>query len=172
MALSNWQIISVVLIALTTVAAFTIPRLITDVFPWRMLRKQKNANLSPLTKSFKGKTIMITGANGAYGSRAAKIIADLGVERLILADVRDCGGVKQSIEAEITSKNNPDIQVWHVDMMNYGSCQEFARKARALKSLDGILMAAGILSFKRKESPEGWETSKYQSQTPRIRTKE
>jgi NAD(P)-dependent dehydrogenase (short-subunit alcohol dehydrogenase family) len=101
---------------------------------------------------------LITGANGAFGSKAAKIIADLGVERLILADVRDCTAVKQQIEAETTATNKPDIQVWHVDMMSYQSCQEFAKKARALKSLDGVLLAAGILSFKRQESPEGWET--------------
>jgi NAD(P)-dependent dehydrogenase (short-subunit alcohol dehydrogenase family) len=101
---------------------------------------------------------LITGANGAFGSRAAKMIADLGVERLILADVRDCTGVKQHIEAETTATNKPDIQVWHVDMMSYQSCREFAKRARALKSLDGVLLVAGILSFKRQESPEGWET--------------
>jgi NAD(P)-dependent dehydrogenase (short-subunit alcohol dehydrogenase family) len=127
-----------------------------------MLRKQKNARLAAPSKSFKGKTILITGANGAFGSRAAKMIADLGVETLILADVKDCTAVKEKIEAETTATNKPDIQVWHVDMMSFQNCQEFAKKARALKSLDGVLLVAGILAFKRQESPEGWETCKYQ----------
>jgi hypothetical protein len=158
MPLPNWQIVGAIIAILVGIIALALPLLLAEIFPWWMLRKQKNAKLSAPTKSFKGKTILITGANGAFGSRAAKMIADLGVETLILADVRDCTGVKQYIEAETTATNKPDIQVWHVDMMSYQSCQEFAKKARALKSLDGVLLAAGILSFKRQESPEGWET--------------
>jgi hypothetical protein len=158
MALPNWQIAGAAVAILVSIIALALPLILAEVFPWQMLRKQKNAKLAAPTKSFKGKTILITGANGAFGSRAAKKIADLGVERLILADVRDCTGVKQLIEAETTAMNKPDIQVWHVDMMSYKSCQEFAKKARELKSLDGVLLTAGILSFKRQESPEGWET--------------
>jgi hypothetical protein len=158
MPLPNWQIVGAVITILASIIALALRLLLAEIFPWRMLRKQKNAKLSAPTKSFEGKTVLITGANGAFGSRAAKMIADLNVERLILADVRDCTGVKQRIEAETTATNKPDIQVWHVDMMSYQSCQEFAKRARALKSLDGVLLAAGILSFKREESPEGWET--------------
>jgi NADPH:quinone reductase-like Zn-dependent oxidoreductase len=163
MPLPNWQIIGAVITVLVTIIALALRLVLAEVFPWWMLRKQKNAKLSPPAKSFKGKTILITGANGAFGSRAAKMIANLGVETLILADVRDCTGVKQQIEAETTATNKPDIQVWQVDMMSYPSCQEFAKKARKLKSLDGVLLVAGILSFKRQESPEGWETSQYQN---------
>ena len=163
MAPPNWPIVGAIIAVLVSLLAVAVNYVLAEVFPWRMLRKQKNAKLAAPTKSFKGKTILITGANGAFGSRAAKMIADLGVERLILADVRDCSGVKQQIEAETIATNKPDIQVWHVDMMSYQSCQEFAKKARALKSLDGALLVAGILSFKRQESPEGWETCKCQT---------
>lgn len=65
----------------------------------------------PPTKSFKGNTVLITGTNGAFGSRAANIIADLDVERLILADVKDCTGAKGRIKAETPATNKPDIQV-------------------------------------------------------------
>lgn len=160
MALSDWQFTANV-VTITAIIITLIYRWIeSEVFPWHMLRKQKLAVLSPPTKSFAGKTVLITGANGAFGSRAAKMIAHLGVETLILADVRDCGDVKRDIEAEM-GKKGPDVRVWHVDMMDYKSCKEFAEKAKQLKSLDGVLLAAGILSFKRKESPEGWETSTY-----------
>jgi len=158
MAPPNWQLIGAVIAIVVSIIALALRHLLAEIFPWWMIRKQKNARLAAPTKSFKGKTILITGANGAFGSRAAKMIADLGVERLILADVRDCTGVKQHIEAETTATNKPDIQVWHVDMMSHQSCREFAKRARALKSLDGVLLVAGILSFKRQESPEGWET--------------
>jgi len=160
--MANWQVTSAVVALVITVITFALRYLVTEIFPWRMLRKQKNARLATPSKSFTGKTILITGANGAFGSRAAKMIADLGVEKLILADVMDCTALKEKIEAETTATNKPDIQAWHVDMMSYESCQEFAKRARALKTLDGVLLVAGILSFKRKESPMGWETCEYQ----------
>ena len=44
--------------------------------------------------------------------------------------------------------------------MSYAGCQTVAKRARdELKSLDHVLMTMGILSFNRRESPEGWETS-------------
>jgi hypothetical protein len=56
--------------------------------------------------------------------------------------------------------------LWQIDMMTFKGCQELAQKARSLKNLDHALLTAGILSFKRKESPEGWETCKSQSHLP------
>ena len=91
------------------------------------------------------------------------MIADLDVETLILADVKDCAAVKQRIEAETKATRKPNIQVWQVDMMSYQSCQAFAKRAQGLKSLDAVLLAAGILSFNRQESPEGWETCQYRN---------
>lgn len=145
---------------LTLVVFFGIPLLLSEVFPWRNLWKQRNAKLTVTTKSYKGKTVLITGANGAFGSRAAKLFADREVETLILVDVKDCAGVKAEIEAgyPATLKTKPNILVWQVDMMSYASCRELGKKARGLKSLDHVLMTAGILSFNRRESPEGWET--------------
>jgi FlaA1/EpsC-like NDP-sugar epimerase len=73
-----------------------------------MLRKQKNAKLTALTKSFKGKIILITGANGAFGFRAAKKIADFSIERFILINVRDYIKIKWFIKTEtiIINKSN------------------------------------------------------------------
>jgi FlaA1/EpsC-like NDP-sugar epimerase len=151
-----WQILAVTVTVIAVSVA--LPLILSEVFPWRNLYRQRNAKLANPTKSFKGKTVLITGANGAFGSRAARIIADLDVETLILADVKDCAGVKQQIEAETKATRKPNVLVWQVDMMSYQSCQAFAKKARELKSLDSVLLAAGILSFNRQESPEGWET--------------
>jgi hypothetical protein len=144
------------------VISFGLPLLLAEFFPWRNLWKQRNAKLTVTAESYKGKTVMITGANGAFGSRAAKLFADRQVETLILVDVKDCAGVKADIEAAypVTLKTKPNILVWQVDMMSYASCQGLAKKVRQLKSLDHVLMTAGILSFARRESPEGWETCK------------
>jgi hypothetical protein len=66
--------------------------------------------------------------------------------------------MKAEILAKSTATNKPNILVWQVDMMSYASCQEFAKKARELKSLDHVLITARILPFNRHESPEGWKT--------------
>jgi NADPH:quinone reductase-like Zn-dependent oxidoreductase len=156
MANYYWPIVAATIAVI--VVSFAVPLLLAEVFPWRNLYKQRNAKLTVTAKSFKGKTVLITGANGAFGSRAAKIIANLNVDTLILVDVKDCADVKAQILADIATTIKPNILVWQVDMMSYASCQTFAKKARELKSLDHVLMTAGILSFNRRVSPEGWET--------------
>lgn len=158
MAHYYWVTVSSIVIA---VVSFGLQFILAEVFPWKKIWRQRKANLTVNTKSYKGRTVLITGANGAFGSRAAKLIAIRDVDTLILLDVKDCAGVRAEIEAECHSmmKIKPTILVWQVDMMSYSSCQEFARKAQQLKSLDHVLLTAGILSFNRCESPEGWESS-------------
>lgn len=138
-----------------------IPRFLAEYFPWQSLYKQRHGRPTVITESYKGRTVLITGANGAFGSRAAKIVAHRDVETLVLVDVKDCGEVKQQIETELSEKNKskPNILVWQADLMTFAGCQELGKKARELKNLDHVLMTAGILSFHRRESPEGWETS-------------
>jgi short chain dehydrogenase len=160
---SYWTLAAVAItIAIVT---FGIPLLLAEVFPWRSLWNQRRGRPTVRTDSYKGRTVLITGANGAFGSRAAKIFAHRDVETLILVDVKDCAGVKEQIEAELTekSKAKPKVLVWQVDVMTFAGCQTLGKKACELKSLDHVLMTAGILSFNRRESPEGWETCKYPS---------
>ena len=150
----------VVLSAVIAVLSFGLPLFLAEYFPWRSLWNQRRGKPVVITKSYKGRTVLITGANGAFGSRAAKIFAHRDVETLILVDVKDCGDVKEQIETELSEmkKKKPKILVWQIDMMSFAGCQELGKKARELKSLDHVLLTAGILSFNRRESPEGWET--------------
>lgn len=160
LAIEKWPFIALALVVVGV--SIGLPMLIAEVFPWKNLYRQRNAKLTVTTKSYKGKTVLITGANGAFGSRAAKLFADREVETLILVDVMDCTRVKAEIEAAYpaTLKKKPTILVWQVDMMSYASCEELSKKLRTLKSLDHALLTAGILSFNRRVSPEGWETCK------------
>ncbi|GAB1315623.1 Short-chain dehydrogenase/reductase tropG [Madurella fahalii] len=151
--------VTITLILLT----FGLPLLLAEFFPWRSLWKQKYGRPTVNTASYKGRTALITGANGAFGSRAAKIFARREVDTLVLVDVKDCTGVKEQIESELRSEGNekkvPRILVWKVDMMSFKGCLELAKRLRELDYLDHALLTAGILSFDRKESPDGWETS-------------
>jgi NAD(P)-dependent dehydrogenase (short-subunit alcohol dehydrogenase family) len=160
MATSYWILgaIALLVVALT----WAIPVILADVFPYQMLRAHRVGKPTVNTKSYQGRTVLITGAHGAFGSRAAKLIARRDVETLVLVDMLDCSDIKKQIEDELAGeKEMPQILVWQVDMMSYKSCQELAKKARTLKSLDHALMTAGILSFNRRESPEGWETCEH-----------
>ncbi|KAH7121854.1 hypothetical protein B0J13DRAFT_531980 [Dactylonectria estremocensis] len=150
--------VAVVIVGLT----FGIPLFLAEYFPWRSLYNQRHGRPVVKTESYKGRTVLITGANGAFGSRAAKLFANRNVETLVLVDVRNCGGVKQEIETELTAagKAVPNILVWEADLMSFAGCQELGKKAQELENLDHVLMTAGILAFHRRESPEGWETCK------------
>ena len=160
MATNYWPIVAVAVVIVGL--SWGIPMLLAEVFPWRSLYDQRHGRPTVITKSYKDRTVLITGANGAFGSRAAKIFAHRDVETLVLVDVHDCTGVKEQIEAELMGMNKtaPKILVWQADMMSYADCVALQKKARELKSLDHVLMTAGILSFNRRESSEGWETCK------------
>ncbi|PKS06078.1 hypothetical protein jhhlp_007912 [Lomentospora prolificans] len=147
--------------AVIAILTFAIPMILEEYFPWRSLWNQRNGRPTVTTKSYKGRTALITGANGAFGSRAAKLFAHREIDTLVLVDVKDCGGVKKEIEEELGQANKPipRILVWQIDMMTFAGCQEVGQKARELKYLDHVLLTAGILAFNRRESPEGWETS-------------
>ncbi|KAK4448386.1 hypothetical protein QBC34DRAFT_301053 [Podospora aff. communis PSN243] len=149
-------------IAIAAVAfTFGLPLFFKEYFPWQVLLKQKHGRPTVTTASYRGRTALITGANGAYGSRAAKLFANRDIDTLVLVDVMDCNRVKKEIEAELgdAGKQVPKILVWKVDMMTFKGCMELAKRLHELEYLDHALLTAGILSFNRRESPDGWETS-------------
>ncbi|KAK0620116.1 hypothetical protein B0T14DRAFT_566894 [Immersiella caudata] len=143
------------------ILTFGLPLFFKEYFPYQTLLKQKHGRPTVTTASYKGRTALITGANGAFGSRAAGIFASRDIDTLVLVDVMDCTGVKEKIEADLSAagKPIPKILIWKVDMMSFKGCMGLAERLRELEYLDHALLTAGILSFKRKESPDGWETS-------------
>ncbi len=157
--MANYWLLGAVAVAVATLT-FGIPLFLAEYFPWQSLWKQRHGRPTVTTKSYQGRTVLITGANGAFGSRAAKIFAHHDVGTLVLVNVIDCGRVKVEIEAELAAANKPkpEILVWQIDMLTFAGCRELGIKARALKSLDHVLLTAGVLAFNRRESPEGWET--------------
>ena len=157
----TWLLVG--LAALAGLAFWGIPLFLAEYFPWRYLQRQRLGRPVVTTKSYKGRTALITGANGAFGSRAAKLFAQRDIETLVLVDVNDCDGVKKDIEKELrdAGKPIPKILVWQIDMMSYAGCQSLAEKAKSLQHIDHVLLTAGILAFKNRKSPEGWETCMY-----------
>lgn len=161
--MANLGVLAGVTTLVVLVLTYGVPLFLKEYFPWQSLYKQRHGRPTVTTKSYKGRTALITGANGAFGSRAAKIFAERDVETLVLVDVRDCSGVKEEIEKELgeAGKSVPKILVWQADLMTFKGCQELGAKAKDLEHLDHVLMTAGILAFNRRESPEGWETCEF-----------
>ncbi|KAK6540760.1 hypothetical protein TWF694_008151 [Orbilia ellipsospora] len=157
----NLTIIACVVASLVVFLSWGIPLFFKEYFPYWSLQAQRTAKPTVTTKSYKGRTALVTGAGGAYGSRAAKIFAEREAETLILIDLVDLQPLKKEIEEDAVAKGRkpPTILVWQVNMMSYTECQALGKKASELKSLDHVLMTAGILSFARRLSPDGWETS-------------
>lgn len=163
----NFFLPAVIAIALTALS-YGVEWILSEVFPIWMLRANRNGKPTLRTESYAGRTALITGANGAYGSRAAKMFAQRDVETLVLVDLLDCAKLKEEIEAELESEGKGGrvkVLVWRVDMMDYASCAELGRKVRGLVRLDHVLLTAGILAYGRKESKEGWETCEFGSFT-------
>ncbi|EFX03916.1 short chain dehydrogenase reductase [Grosmannia clavigera kw1407] len=154
-------VVGVVVTAATALLAYGLPLFLAEYFPWQLLWAQRSGRPTVTTASYGGRTAMVTGANGAYGSRAATLFAQHGIGTLVLVDVHDCADVKRQIEAGLRAEGKPvpTILVWQIDMMTFSGCQALAAKARTLQHLDHVLLTAGILAFHRRESPEDWETS-------------
>ncbi|KIH86497.1 short chain dehydrogenase reductase [Sporothrix brasiliensis 5110] len=159
--MANALVIGGIVAAILGLLTLAFPLFLAEYFPVQLLWKQRSGRPTVRTASYAGRTALVTGANGAYGSRAATLFAQHGVATLVLVDVQDCAGVQKQIEADLRAQNKsvPKILVWQIDMMRYAGCRELAERAASLDHLDHVLLTAGILAFHRRESPEGWESS-------------
>ena len=106
-----------------------------------------------------GKTIIVTGSNTGLGKEAARHIARLNAQTLILAvrTVEKGEAARKDILASLPeSKTN--ILVWKLDMSTFAGVREFAEKAKKeLPRLDVAILNAGIATPNWNMSPDGWE---------------
>jgi NAD(P)-dependent dehydrogenase (short-subunit alcohol dehydrogenase family) len=100
------------------------------------------------TSSFVGKTVIVTGSNTGLGKEAARHIARLGAETVILAVRSLEKGELAKQDIERTTKCGKDvIQVWHLDLASYGSVLEFVDRAAKLPRIDVLLANASIAAM-------------------------
>ncbi|KAH8650028.1 putative short-chain dehydrogenase/reductase family protein [Xylariales sp. PMI_506] len=103
------------------------------------------------TKSFAGLTIIVTGANAGLGFEAAKQIALLQAERVILAvrSLERGNAAAETIRQSQPSSSTTILEVWELDMCSYASVRAFAQRAdTTLERLDVVIENAGINSHK------------------------
>lgn len=104
-----------------------------------------------------GKTALITGATAGIGLEAARQLIKLHVSHLILAVRNASKGEACKQELQLL-KIYAKITVLELDMDNYNSVQNFAKKLqREVPSVNIILLNAGIGLLKLERSPSGHE---------------
>ncbi|KAL8771591.1 MAG: hypothetical protein Q9209_003034 [Squamulea sp. 1 TL-2023] len=107
--------------------------------------------------SFQGQTVIVTGSNTGLGLDAARHIARLNPQKLILAVRNTAKGeaAKLSIEASLANSKTI-IEVWSLDLTSYESVRQFAERAKGLERLDVLLENAGLMvqDFRTAEEDE------------------
>ncbi|TGJ78106.1 hypothetical protein E0Z10_g10656, partial [Xylaria hypoxylon] len=115
---------------------------------------------NPTHLSFKGKTVLVTGANTGMGFQAALKYAQLGTSTLILA-VRDASKgeeAKARITRDVTT--GLDIIIKAVDLSTFNSVKEFAQDInKSVPALHVVELCAGIMSPSFATGAEGYENS-------------
>lgn len=130
-----------------------------------LIRLQK-LQLQDEATSFAGKTVIITGGTGGLGLEAAKKIAALGAEKLIITarDMVKGQTAKDQIERHASksvqrgSGARADVEVFDLDMSSYASVRLFAERINAnFQQLDAVILNAGQINCVWGKSVEGWE---------------
>ncbi|KAI9708961.1 MAG: hypothetical protein M1820_003655 [Bogoriella megaspora] len=96
------------------------------------------------TTSFAGQTVIVTGANIGLGLEAARHFTRLNASKVIIACRSLSKGEAAARDIESSTGRKGVLEVWALDLQNYASVQEFAKKAQALDRLDIVVENAGI----------------------------
>lgn len=110
------------------------------------------------THSFAGQTVLVTGSNVGLGLEAARHLARLGAEKVILGvrNVPAGEAAKKSIEA---STGRPGVcEVWEVDLASFPSVLAFGDRIAQLPRLDVAVLNAAIAT-ENFQIAEGYERS-------------
>ncbi|KAF2167970.1 hypothetical protein M409DRAFT_53908 [Zasmidium cellare ATCC 36951] len=132
-----------------------------SVFSLARLKASRHEKLHPpaeTTPSFKGKTVLITGANTGVDFEAALKFAKLGASQVILGSRSLQKGEDAAAKIKTLVPNCGTIVVWTLDMLDYESIKEFARRAEEeIERLDIAILNAGVVKAKHEASRYGWE---------------
>ncbi|OBZ73345.1 WW domain-containing oxidoreductase [Grifola frondosa] len=122
----------------------------------RFFQEQWGTRIPKPKTSAEGKTIIVTGGNIGLGFEAAKHIARLSPERLLITS-RDAGrgeGARKKIE----QKSSISVGVAPIDLSSFDSVRAFADGFGDGK-LDCLLLNAGVSMRVYSATKDGWEST-------------
>ncbi|KAJ5613314.1 hypothetical protein N7510_006508 [Penicillium lagena] len=101
------------------------------------------------TRSFKGRTVIITGSDSGLGFEAARHIIKLGAKKLIMAVRSVSKGEKAKTILRRSTRCGPSvIEVWRLDLSSYDSVKAFGLRATTeLDRIDVLLENASVASL-------------------------
>lgn len=126
--------------------------------PWRLRWSKTNPPREPIV-SFKGRTVLVTGANTGLGFEAAVKYAALGADKIILA-VRCIakGDEAKKRIVEQTGRDATVITVLKLDLAEYSSVKDFVSALQHVTpKLDVALLNAGLGNPTYEKSCAEWE---------------
>ena len=108
--------------------------------------------------SFKGRTILITGANTGLGYAIAVKVIEKGCTDVILG-VRSMekGEAAKARMIDWTGCSPSAIRLWEIDQKSFASVQAFAKRASTLSKLDIVILNAGVMRAGHHMTADGWE---------------
>jgi len=116
----------------------------------------------PAKGTFQDKTIIVTGASGGIGLATAAHYVNLGASTVIITarTVAKGEAAKATIEAQTGTIGKNVVKVIELDMSTFASTKLFAdRVTREVKTIDCVLLNAGMLATRPKIGKEGFEES-------------
>ncbi|KAL3422437.1 short-chain dehydrogenase [Phlyctema vagabunda] len=112
----------------------------------------------PPAGTFKDQSILITGASSGLGLAAAVHFVNLGASKVIITARTKSRGdaARQAIESQTGIKNV--VELMELDMSTFEHTKSFADQVKAeVGSIDYVLLNAGLLNTKFKQTSDGWE---------------
>ncbi|KAI7914937.1 hypothetical protein M9X92_008718 [Pyricularia oryzae] len=126
--------------------------------PFRLRWSKTHPPKEPIV-TFKGRTVLVTGANTGLGFEAAVKYAAFGADKIILAvrSIEKGEEAKKRI-VERTGRDATDISVLKLDLGEYSSVKDFVSALHEVTpTLDVALLNAGLGNPTYEKSSAGWE---------------
>ncbi|RVX68041.1 hypothetical protein B0A52_08452 [Exophiala mesophila] len=126
----------------------------------------KNNPPKPVTQSFSGKTVLITGATTGIGLETAKKLAALDADRVIITARTEEKGraAKKQIEDFVAAQPTrqtgikSEIIVLTLEMSSFKQIRDFVTQLRLhTSSLDAAILNAGLMQADYVQTEDGWE---------------
>ena len=133
-----------------------------DFWLYTFPKSQLLAQIPEQTSSFAGQTVIVTGSNTGLGLEAARLVARLGANKVILAcrTISKGEDAAANIIASLDGKVSKDnVEVWQFDISSYKSIKAFADRVQTLDRLDAVIQNAGIVTGEFKRLDESGEES-------------
>lgn len=133
------------------------------------LRREKRNPPKPVTESFAGRTILVTGATSGIGLEAAKKLAVLHADKVIITarSEQKAAAARKEIETFVRAQSSiqavdlsAQIVTRILDMGSFAAVKTFVQDLQKdFPRLDGAILNAGAIYTEWAHTDDGWETT-------------